>query len=339
MAVTLKQIAEHTGLSRQAVGFILHNQGSFKQDTRDRVIRAARELGYRPNYAAQALLQNCFNAIALLQGTQSFRSLVQGDLIVSISEAAERHGRHLSIATVRDEVFEDLDLVPKALRELMVDGLLINLNMDIPLAMLDLIARNRIPTVWLNVKRETDAVHPDDVRASRDLVRAMMRKGHRRVMYVDSAYDTTFIHYSRKDRYDGYRLAMKDAGVKPPAKAYLGDGGARDEAFLAYVDDALSSRRRPDGIIAYSGDDIETIYHRAITRHGLRVPADLLLGSYAHVRTWPGLPIVHCAWPGVALGAAAVEMLLKKIDRPATALRSRAVRFDLVDNTDGKGPR
>ena len=56
MAITLKDIAETTGLSRQTVAFILGDRPHlFREETRRKVIDAAQKLGYRPNSAAASM--------------------------------------------------------------------------------------------------------------------------------------------------------------------------------------------------------------------------------------------------------------------------------------------
>ena len=66
MAVTLKRIAEHCGLSPQTVGAVLGGKGQlFRPKTIAAVEAAARELGYRPNSAAKAMRSGRFGCAAL----------------------------------------------------------------------------------------------------------------------------------------------------------------------------------------------------------------------------------------------------------------------------------
>ena len=53
---TMKDVAAHVGVSRQLVSMVLRGAAGPSVDTRDRVYRAARELGYRPDTAARATL-------------------------------------------------------------------------------------------------------------------------------------------------------------------------------------------------------------------------------------------------------------------------------------------
>jgi len=56
--VTIKDIAQRTGLSNRTVSLSLNGQGKVAQDTRDHVREVARELGYRPNLLAKGLVEN-----------------------------------------------------------------------------------------------------------------------------------------------------------------------------------------------------------------------------------------------------------------------------------------
>ncbi len=64
IAVTQKDIADHLGISRSAVAQVLNGIGHLNSETREKVLQAARELGYRPNPMARALLSGKTNTVA-----------------------------------------------------------------------------------------------------------------------------------------------------------------------------------------------------------------------------------------------------------------------------------
>jgi len=56
---TMADIADHLGISRPLVSIVLRNAPGASAETRQRVLRAARELGYTPHQGARSLRQTC----------------------------------------------------------------------------------------------------------------------------------------------------------------------------------------------------------------------------------------------------------------------------------------
>ena len=70
--------------------------------------------------------------------------------------------------------------VPKILRTLMADGLLINYTNHLPEHLVDIVSQQRLPAVWINTRRENSAVYPRNFEAARSLTNRLLELGHRR---------------------------------------------------------------------------------------------------------------------------------------------------------------
>src|SRR6185369_16509410 len=87
MPVTIKEIAERSGLSIPTVSQVLNNKGHrYRSETCNRVLKAVRELGYRPNSSARAMRMGRFNCVALLLSTESYRSFLPNELLRGIHD-------------------------------------------------------------------------------------------------------------------------------------------------------------------------------------------------------------------------------------------------------------
>lgn len=330
MAVTLKSIAEATGLSNQTVSDVLGNKAHlFRPETQELVRATAQRLGYRPNASARAMRAGRSNAIALLLSTERGRSTLFAGFLQGVEAVAHASGLHLIVTALPDQQLTDPQFVPKMLREAMADGLLLNYYLRIPAAMEDLVTRNRIPSIWTNARRDADCVFPDDFGASRAATRTLIQQGHRDIAYVDATHDhpldRTRDHYSAFDRHAGYREAMREAGLPvreflPPRKL---DPVEVAEALTAW----LGGPQCPSALVTYCDIEVVALLHVAPVLK-LRLPQDLTMVTFAEQPTHYGLaPVTTMLIPAEELGRVAVEMLMKKIAAPARALAPCPVPF------------
>ena len=168
MKVTIRQIAARTGLSPITVSRVLGDKSDkHRPETRERVLRAAEELGYRINTAARAISTGRFGSVALLMSTEGSFSYLPGPLMDGIQEVLEEQDLHLTVARLSDEKLTDAEYVPQILREWTADGVLINYHFHIPGRLIELVRRYNVPSIWINSKQECNSVHPDDFGAGR----------------------------------------------------------------------------------------------------------------------------------------------------------------------------
>src|SRR5688572_26384611 len=105
--ITSKQVAERAGVSQTTVSFVLNRveKSNISEETRRRVLEAARELRYVPDTAAQALARGRSNNIALVL-TRPHRQVFIDEYIPSIltglSEVTQKHGFRVMVELTSD---------------------------------------------------------------------------------------------------------------------------------------------------------------------------------------------------------------------------------------------
>src|ERR1043165_3537917 len=282
MAVPLKRIAEHCGLSLQTVGAVLSGKADlFRPETVAKVQRAAAQLGYRPNSAAKAMRSGRFDSVALVLSDDPWRSTLFRPQLNGIDHALLAAGKHLIHALVPEQDLRERGQVPRIIGELMTDGLLINYNTGIPEALDQAITRHRLPAIWMNAKRADNCVFPDDEGAGRLATQHLLALGHRRIAYVDYCHATTQPdqHYSAWDRQAGYEQAMRVAELRPrivtsPHSIPSSRIPTAARAWLAAPD-------RPTAVVTYCEREAEPILYAATALLGLQVPRDLSIVTTA----------------------------------------------------------
>lgn len=327
MPVTMKMIADQSGVSRPAVSMILNGKADhLRDDTRKRVLAVARQLGYRPNGAALAIKQGRFGAIALLLSTQPYRSDLPGGLLAGIDEELQERDLNLTLARLPDEQLTDAHFVPRLLREYVCDGLLINYFDKIPPRMEQLIEASGLPKIWINRQCDHDCVLPDDMGAGHDATARLLAMGHRRIAFTMQSNST---HYSVGHRYAGYCCAMREAGLMPQPMLGI-EGGIPIGQRGAAAHQWLNTPDRPTAIVTY-GNNEAVHFIIAAASLGLTIGRDLSLMTFSEYQSniadvWLDTQLI----PENAIGHRAVELLEQRIIDGDTPIDAEAVPFEYI---------
>lgn len=333
MPATQKDIAQRLGISQYSVSHALKNSSRISLQTRQRVRRMAQKLGYRVNTSARAIRRGRFGNIALLISADLRRSTIPTSLLGALHDALAQRRIHLTVTKLSDEALTDENFVPQILREWSADGLLINYHKEIPPGMEALIERCGHAAIWLNCKRNHDAIRPDDFDAGWRLTRHFIEQGHRHIAYMDMHCGFRHEpedHYSNYDRWDGYAAAMREAGLAPRRIDAAGRAW-RNRAIYEFWTQPESSwlalPDRPTAVVAYGADEVSPLM-LASQALGLRLPQDLAIGTFGEGRNmFDGLRLPAMMLPHEEMGRLAVEMLLHRIDKPLSPLPAARVAF------------
>jgi LacI family transcriptional regulator len=337
VSVTIKEIARKTGLSIPTVGNVLGRAASrYSAETRQRVLRTAQELGYRPNSSARAVRIGRFGCAALVlsRSKGQTHSYIPLGLLDGLDEELIKHDMHLTVSWLSDEELSSDEFLPKVVREYMADGLIINYTHEIPPRMLEAIHAHHAPAVWVNAKLEEDCVHPDDYDAARTATRQLIEIGHRRIAFlhlINPIFNATFeqsrpkFHYSVADRADGYVQAMRGAGLTPRVAHH--DRFVAEADHLAACVELLRGEDRPTAVLVYSDHDLSSLMCAAASL-GLSIPNDLSVLTFFPTEPWVGGRRVSAVQlPAAEVGRRAVRMLLQKINKPDQPCPAEAVQY------------
>ncbi|MGC4044649.1 MAG: LacI family DNA-binding transcriptional regulator [Armatimonas sp.] len=324
---TIATIAEHLGLSRATVTHVLNGsatQHRIRPETQKRVLDAATALGYRANASARAIRAGRFGNIALIQSL--WGQYLPPELLFGLTSTLADKDLHLVLSQVDDLALEDEEFLPHTLRNLSVDGMLLNRHLGFSPAYLEHIQRLRIPAISLNVKQDYDAIHPDDLGGGRIATEFLLELGHQHILYVDTE-EPANRHYSKLDRRAGYEEAMRGAGQAP--RIYL--LSRKSEERIASAMALLRGGNRPTAILAYEIAEAMAIIHAA-HQLGLRIPSDLsLILFHNRIDDRYFLPMHTMSNAMEQVGRGAVQLLLEKLENPQVSLPTCAVPAVLLD--------
>jgi LacI family transcriptional regulator len=309
---TLSDVAELSGMSTTAVSLVLNNRpGSrLSEEARERIIKAAAELGYRPNQAARSLRVGKTATVGVLSDdvtvTRYASAMIRGAL-----DVAEDFDHTVLIA----ETGSDPKKMAKA-AEVMVDrqpdGVVIALmgskEIDVPKALAGL------PVVVLNGRSTED--HPSVLRDERtagyEVANHLIGLGHRRIALIGDDHalrSDPRLSVSIGDRFEGLEQAMSDAGLDFVARGFYNDWEpeAGYEGLAELLDKGISFT----ALVALNDRIAFGVYQLALER-GISIPDELSVVSFDDevISTYVRPSLTTARIPYELMGRRAMHMLL-----------------------------
>jgi LacI family transcriptional regulator len=281
MKPSLQKIAELAGVSTATVSRALNDRPGVNAETRDEILRIAREIGYTPNIAAKGLATSrtftlgCINYERKPQPISSYHvQIVQG-----IDQEAREHGYHVITTFVDAEMMDDA-LQLALIAEQRVDGVIL-VGPAIKASFIIQLYNSHIPIVLVdNLLNETpiDAVVCDNVGGTYRVTRHLI--------VTHNLHNLVFLSgpaewFSSRERRQGYEQALREIGQEPHV-VYMPDTtvntghAALLEAFERYPN--------LEGVVAVN-DATALGAIRASKDHGRQIPHELAVVGFDNV-TW-----------------------------------------------------
>jgi len=305
--ITLKDVAAHAGVSRTTASNVITGSGRVSTETRERVHRSMRELGYVYNRGAASLRTLRTSTVGVV--VTNIASPFFGELLVGLEAALTDAGFLSLVVATADDAGRQEALVAE-LREQRVAGLAIVPATGTSPAFLDGIREARIPHVLMTRFVEgADApyVGPDDVAGGRLAAGHLLEHGARTFAYVGGPAQMR----SRAQRIEGMRSALTEHGVPPSSVVDLpspstGQGG------LWAGERLLERGGLPEAIVCHS-DSVAFGLYRALRMR--RRAGDVRVIGYDDVSTaalWEP-PLTSVATHPELLGRAAAQQLVEQL--------------------------
>ncbi len=325
--LTYRDVARIAGVAPATVSRVLNKSTKVAPGTRDRVLAAIKDTGYKPMFAARMLARQRHETIGLIFEKEHVKTYYGAGLIEGLAEALTEKGLHLALNMISwDGTPGDLGRLP-ILETRSVDGLVLDVA-QLGEGIAEIVAESGLPAVFVNPTEpmEHNAIVPDDLGASRMATEYLIGKGHTKIGYMPCYRQET--HHSQRDRMKGYVETMTAAGLEPmprwdcPPKRILGPRTDYHERLDLYRIEYGAT-----AIVAYSM--IEAIpLAFACSQLGLSIPGDVELVGCDYD---PSIQIVPVQIPCVYLdrakmGRIAIEMLLRCIENPKEDIPSYAYR-------------
>lgn len=256
---TLADVAERAGVSRAMVSIVMREAPGASAVTRDRVMAAARDLGYRPDMRARSLASTRSRLIGVLFGRAGQFHL---ELLDGLYAAAEELGYGLVLSALTRGRGEAQAL--QSLSDFRFDALIM-----LGPAVAEPLMADKLPVVavgWHVDNPEVDVVRTSDSRGMEQAVEHLVRLGHRRIAHIDGGEG--LISASRRD---AFSAAMRARGLG--SEALVVTGGETQLEGQAAARQLLRSGL-PTAVIGFN-DDVAAAAMSVLAQQDIHVPDEI----------------------------------------------------------------
>jgi LacI family transcriptional regulator len=307
---TLTEIAKRAGVSVSVVSRVLNGDPTVRtrEETRERVLRVAKDLNYTANYAGRALRLARSKALALV--TPAVSSPLFSDLLAGATDAAEAEDYTLLIGW-SDRITAGSDTLRRLVGEGRVDGFLLQRTDDLSDQALENLVANdaRFVLVTSRIPRRQGSVILDDVAGAKLATEHLISLGHTRIGLVGGIPSSDIA----RRREQGYALALHDAGLRR-RESLVRRTGYSPEMAAAAIASLAGADPRPTGVVVGNvNGGIGAL--TALRRLGINVPEDMSVVAYHDIwlaeHTWP--PLTTVKMPYYEVGVQAVRSLIAQL--------------------------
>ena len=323
MSVTIDDVARRAGVSTATVSRVFSNSGRVSPHTREKVLRAAAEMNYKPR--AYRRQQDIRKTVGIVFSDRFFKSLTTtpfyGEVMAGIEQSLRENKHDVLIRALTDQGDQDLKSIQSLHDKRQLGGLLV-IGYEIKREFILQLLRVGVPIVavdndlWAD---KLDCVVNEDYLGAVEMVDYLIGLGHRRIGFICGPLS----HKSLDLRYQGYKDSLAKAGIAFEdnlvriADSFFGI----PEGERMAADILTTNQPRPTAIFA--AIDLLAIGALAAARRlGLSVPDDLSIAGYDDIEmarhvTPPLTTIRNPKWEmGYLAGKRLIELMTGTLTKP-----------------------
>ncbi|QUJ69484.1 substrate-binding domain-containing protein (plasmid) [Photobacterium sp. GJ3] len=311
---TMKDIARLAGVSTSTVSHVINKSRFVSEEIAARVNRAAKELNYAPSALARSLKVNRTQTIGMLVTTST--NPFFGEVVKGVERSCYQKGYNLILCNTEGDS-ERMKASIDTLLQKRVDGLLLMCSTlegeqidvferypDIPVVVMD----------WGPMSFVSDKIQDNSYQGGYLAARYLIDCGHQEIGCITGP----LIKHQAQIRYEGFKHALSEAGLVVQHDWIVESDFECEGGYHAF-NKIFASGSLPSVIFACN-DMMAMGVINAANEKGIRIPEDLSLIGYddIHIAKFmtPSLTTIH--QPKYRLGQAAVETLLKRINKEIT---------------------
>lgn len=317
---TSYDVARLAGVSQSAVSRCFKPGASISSKMRDKVMIAAKELGYQPNAMARGLITKRSGLIAVL--VSSTMNFYYPEVLFQLTQRLSERGIRVLLFTVDTE--DEADEVLDPIWQYSVDGVISASHLS--LSQFELLQERGIPVTLFNRwfdDRKTDAVWADSCAAIDELIDELVAAGHSRFALLRGP-DGSMVGRTRIDQVTRALARHSLTTVTTETGDYRYNSGAQaSAAILAHS---------PTAIIAANDMMAMGVIDALRHNHGVRVPDDISVAGFDGVTAgqFAAYRLTTIRQPIGRMADAAVSLLMQRVERDDVSCEQRVLDSILV---------
>lgn len=327
--VSMKDIAAACGVSVATVSKALNDQSDIGRETKEKIRRAAKELGYYPNSSARALKTNRSYNLGVLYKEESGSGLTHdyfSQILENFRNTAENGGYDITFLSnskkrkdqmsyLEHTIYRGMDGVLIAVADYRDPEVMELLSSELPVVTVDYVYNSRISVV------------SDNITGMESLLSYIYEQGHREIAYIYG--EESMVTTNRLSAY--YRFhEKKGMAVR---EEFLQRGKYRDSYMAGFLTSQMLEQAHPPTCIMYADDFSAIGGMNVIKNKGLRIPEDISIAGYDGITMASQLEphMTTYRQDTVGIGSLAAEKLISLIEKPkATPIRQYVMSGELI---------
>lgn len=304
--VTAKDVAKRAGVSQSTVSRVYFEGATVSARSKEKVLKAAEELGYRPNEFARSLITNQTRLIGLVM--KGVENPFYPEVLKQFATSFKEHGYNVMFVYTNNDEIQREDV--ESLLNYNVAATIVT-DAAISIAAAEEFRRHDIPLVFFNRKMENPffySVTCNNYRAGQQIGEYLLSAGCREIAFIaGSEYTST-----SQEREKGFREALERQGIR-----YQRFSGAYTyESGYAAAKEMLGGERLPDA--CFAANDIMALgVLDAFQEMGVHVPEQVRVVGFDNIEMagWPGYGLTTWEQPIDGMVAQTVSYLLEEIEQ------------------------
>ncbi len=310
--LTLRDVSEASGVSEMTVSRVLRNRSDVSEATREKVLRAAKQLGYVPNKIAGALASQRVNLVAVI--IPSMSNMVFPEVMTGISKVLENTDLQ-PVVGITDYLPEKEEKVLYEMLSWRPSGVIIA-GLEHSDASRAMLRAAGIPVVEI---MDVDGDPVDAVvgishrRAGKEIGEAILKAGYKRIGFMGTKMPLD--HRARK-RFEGMTQALAKGGIEVADHEFYSGGSALTKG--REMTEAMLKRTPDLDFLYYSNDMIGAGGLLYLIEKGYDIPGQIGLAGFNGVELLQGLPLKLATMDAcrAAIGRRAAEIIVARTENP-----------------------
>ena len=330
--VTSLDVAKKIGVSQSAVSRVFTPGASVSNEMEGRVLKAANELGYRPNMLARSLNTGKSRIIGLV--VSYLDNQFYPNVLESLSSKLQESGYHILIFIASNGT-KNLDQVLNEILDYQVDGIIMA-SVELSSVISKKIDSAGIPVILLNRSLDNmrfSSVTSNNYNGGKQIANFLIKGGHRKISHIAGNEKAS----TQRDRETGFIDGLKETGVDLFSREV--GNFVLDEASSA-TRKMFSSKNSPDAVFVANDHMAFAVMDVLRIELGLKIPEDVSIVGYDDVKisSWPSYDLTTVRQPINNMVDRTISLLISQLEGNIPA-KQIEVDAELIVRSSAKLPR
>lgn len=335
MRTTIKDIANYTGFSVTTISLVLNGKAPKIPDTTKAIIlKAAKDLSYRPNQLAVGLVKRRTMTLGLI--ISDIRNVFFSHLAKGVEDECCRNGWNLILCNTNDLHTRELEYID-VLADKGVDGILYGMSLDSTPKMagnsINHMTELKIPFVMVDrfiEAKDSSVVAVDHKMGGYLATKHLIDLGHKRIGCITGPKNLS----DSQDRLLGYQKALAEDGIEFDT-SIIYEGHYDKESGISGLDYLLD--KEVTAIFAFNDMSAFGVYYQ-MKQHHLKMPSDISVVGYddTFICEMLDVPLTTIRQPIYDMGVAAVTQLITQIEKKSSTQNHIILQPELIIRESSK---